>query len=127
MVSIPLVYSGVLGFTGVIAGAVGSHALKEKTSEERNAFVVGSHYQLMHSIAALSALAFSRTVQSSNPVAALRLRVSAWMFLVGTTLFSGTVYARVCGAPKTLGQLAPAGGYIMMGGWVCLIAAAVAL
>ncbi|KAG5498313.1 hypothetical protein JIQ42_03119 [Leishmania sp. Namibia] len=126
MVSLPLLYSGVLGFTGVIAGAVGSHALKAKTAEERNAFVIGSQYQLLHSIAALASLAFSHAVRNVNPVAAKRLSVASWMFLVGTTLFSGTVYARVFGAPKS-GQLAPAGGYIMMGGWAFLIAAAMAL
>ncbi|CAJ1010033.1 putative Protein (DUF423) [Leishmania naiffi] len=127
MVSIPLAYSGVLGFTGVIAGAVGSHGLKAKTVEERNAFAVGSQYQLMHSIAALGAIALSQTVRSLNPTAARRLHTAAWMFLVGTTLFSGTVYARVLGAPTSIRQVAPAGGYLMMGGWACLIAAAVAL
>ncbi|KAG5499889.1 hypothetical protein GH5_04026 [Leishmania sp. Ghana 2012 LV757] len=127
MVSLPLLYSGVLGFTGVIAGAVGSHALKVKTAEERNAFVIGSQYQLMHSIAALASLALSHTVRNVSPVAAKRLSVASWMFLVGATLFSGTVYARVFGAPKSVGQLAPAGGYIMMGGWAFLVAAAMAL
>ncbi|AYU80314.1 Protein of unknown function (DUF423) [Leishmania donovani] len=127
MVSIPLLYSGVLGFTGVVAGAVGSHALKAKSAEERNAFVISSQYQLMHSIAALGAIGLSQAVRSWNPVAAKRLRIAAWMFLLGTTLFSGTVYARVFGAPKSVGQLAPTGGYILMGGWACLIAAAVAL
>ncbi|GET90074.1 hypothetical protein, conserved [Leishmania tarentolae] len=127
MVSIPLLYSGVLGFTGVIAGAVGSHGLKAKTAEERNSFIVGSYYQLMHSIAALSAIGLSQAVRNFNPAAAKRLQISAWMFLVGTTLFSGTVYARVFGAPKSMGQLAPMGGYILMGGWAGLIAAAIAL
>ncbi|KAG5474393.1 hypothetical protein LSCM1_03174 [Leishmania martiniquensis] len=127
MVSISLMYSGALGLTGVIAGAIGSHALKAKTAEERNAFVTGSQYQLMHSMAALAALALSHAVRNTSPVAAKRLHISAYMFLVGTTLFSGTVYARVFGAPQSMGQLAPAGGYIMMGGWASLIAAAMAL
>jgi uncharacterized membrane protein YgdD (TMEM256/DUF423 family) len=127
MVNIPLIYSGVLGFTGVIAGAVASHGLKTKTNEERNAFLIGSHYQLMHSMAALGALAFSQAVKVSHPIAAKRLFIAACMFLAGTTLFSGTIYARTYGAPKTIARLAPTGGYIMMGGWACLVAAAAAL
>lgn len=127
MVNIPLVYSGILGLTGVIAGAVGSHGLKSKTEAERNSFLIGSHYQLMHSMAAVAALAFSQAVKVSHPAAAQRFFIGACMFLAGTTLFSGTIYARTFGAPKTIAQLAPTGGYVMMGGWACMIAAAVAL
>ncbi|KAL7699573.1 Protein of unknown function (DUF423) [Lotmaria passim] len=127
MVNGPLIYSGILGLTGIFTGAVGAHGLSSKTNEERDAFRTGSHYQLMHSMAALGALAFSQAVKASQPVAAKRLSIGACMFLVGTTLFSGTIYARTFGAPKAFAKLAPLGGYIMMGGWACVVAAAFAL
>ncbi|KPA85328.1 hypothetical protein ABB37_01657 [Leptomonas pyrrhocoris] len=127
MVCVPLVYSGILGCTACIAGAVGSHGLKSKTEEQRNAFLIGAHYQLMHSIAALGAVAFGQVVKTTSPVAAKRFTIAAWLFLAGTTLFSGTIYARTFGAPKEMGRLAPTGGYVMMGGWACLAAAAFAL
>ncbi|KPI83872.1 hypothetical protein ABL78_7090 [Leptomonas seymouri] len=127
MVRVALIYSSILGITGVIAGAVASHGLKSKTEEQRNAFMVGSNYQLLNSIAALGALAFSQAVKTTNPAAAKRSLIASCLFLAGTTLFSGTIYARTFDAPKALGKLAPMGGYLMMGGWSCLIAAALAL
>ncbi|KAK7196151.1 hypothetical protein NESM_000550100 [Novymonas esmeraldas] len=127
MVSAPLACCGILGLTGVIAGAVGSHALKSRTEEERTNFLIGAQYQLMHSMAALAALAFSQVVAKTNATAARRLHIAACMFLVGTTLFSGTIYARTFGASKAIRRLAPLGGYIMMGGWGFVVAAAAVL
>jgi uncharacterized membrane protein YgdD (TMEM256/DUF423 family) len=50
--------------------------------------------------------------------------IGGWLFLVGTVIFSGTLYALALTGVRWLGALTPFGGLAFLGGWVCLAIAA---
>lgn len=107
----------VLGATGVGAGAFGAHALKQ-TLLQRNStdsWKTAVMYQLIHTVSLL-ALTHRRALES-NEVTAANLWVS------GTVLFSGSIYALSLGAGerfKFIGPITPVGGLLLIGGWVSL-------
>jgi uncharacterized membrane protein YgdD (TMEM256/DUF423 family) len=42
------------------------------------------------------------------------------LFVLGITLFSGSIYALTLGAPRWLGMVAPVGGTSFMLGWAAI-------
>jgi uncharacterized membrane protein YgdD (TMEM256/DUF423 family) len=49
---------------------------------------------------------------------------AGWGFLLGTLLFSGSLYALALGAPKIVGAITPFGGVAFILGWILLAVAA---
>jgi Uncharacterized small membrane protein len=49
---------------------------------------------------------------------------AGWLFLVGTLIFSGSLYALALTGVRWLGAMTPAGGLCFLGGWLCLALAA---
>jgi uncharacterized membrane protein YgdD (TMEM256/DUF423 family) len=104
------------GFLGVGCGAFGAHGLRNvATAEGLGWWETAARYQLVHALALLA-------------VGLLRLhgpRAGAgWAFLLGSAVFSGTLYAMALGAPRWLGAVTPLGGLGMMVGWLLLALAA---
>jgi len=56
-----------------------------------------------------------------------RALIAAAMFLAGTVLFSGALYAIALGAPGAVGSAIPVGGVLFMAGWIVLAWACVGL
>ena len=111
--------AALLGFFGVAAGAFGAHALKQKLSTEMfSIFEVGVRYQMYHVLVILF-VCWVITVTSG----ALALW-AGWLFVVGTVIFSGSVYLLVLTSVKTWGAVTPIGGVILLAGWLCLAASA---
>ena len=108
--------SGALsaGFA-VAAGAFGAHALKARLAPEMlAAFEVGVRYQMYHAFALLvTAWAVSRGASSL-------LTTGGWLFIIGTFLFSGSLYALSTSGIKMLGMITPIGGVAFLAGWLCL-------
>jgi len=52
------------------------------------------------------------------------LRATTHLFLWGTVVFSGSLYALALGAPSALGAITPLGGVALIAGWVALALAA---
>src|SRR4051812_31138015 len=78
----------VFAMLGVILGAFGAHALKEKLSLEMlQAFETGVRYQFYHSFALL----ITGLVYQAYPVK--NLKHASTFFIVGIALFSGSLYA----------------------------------
>lgn len=107
-------YAALLGFTGVGMGAFGAHALKATllargTTESWRTAVT---YQLIHSLALLAVS--TRNVDRESTV---RWDVVGNCWLLGTVLFSGSIYGLSLGGPKVLGPVTPVGGLFMMAGW----------
>jgi uncharacterized membrane protein YgdD (TMEM256/DUF423 family) len=50
---------------------------------------------------------------------------AGWLFVLGTVLFSGSLYALALSGVRWLGAITPLGGLAFLAGWVCLVAAAV--
>ena len=97
----------------VAAGAFGAHALKERLSENLlNAFEVGVRYQFYHALALLLMGVLVQRMPGAN--------TAAWCFLVGTILFSGSLYALALTGLKFFGPITPLGGVVLMAGWAML-------
>ena len=105
----------VLGLVGVALGAFGAHALKARLSPEQLAtFEIGVRYQLIHALALL-AVAWACTRWPGRWVNA-----SGWLFIAGTLLFSGSLYALGLTGLRGLGIVTPVGGVALLAGWLCL-------
>ncbi|KAK7198969.1 hypothetical protein NESM_000864300 [Novymonas esmeraldas] len=122
-----LVYCGLLGGTGMLAGAYGAHGLKTEDAHERLAFVAAAQHQVLHSVAALASVTLAEVLRPSKPAAARRMTAAASLFLFGITVSAGTRYALSFGAPPRLRRLGPLGGLTATTGWFCAAFAALAL
>ncbi len=115
-----LLLGGLSGFVGVAAGAFGAHALKARLAPDLLAvFETGSRYQMIHALAILAAAWVSaRFPGPAGPVA-------GWLFVAGTVLFSGSLYALALTGIRGLGAVTPIGGLAFLGGWLALAWAAI--
>lgn len=112
----PLRIAAISGLIAVGLGAFGAHGLESIASpEELEWWRTGVLYQFLH-VPALLALALV------DPGAARTWAVR--LFLSGTIVFSGTLYAMTLGGPRWLGAITPLGGLALMGGWIALWLAA---
>jgi len=102
-------------FMGVAAGAFGAHGLKSHLSAEMlSVFEVGVRYQMYHAFALIAA-AWAQTKWPS-----LLVTTGGWLFVVGTILFSGSLYLLSVTGMRWLGMITPLGGLAFLAGWVCL-------
>ena len=99
----------------VAAGAFGAHALKGHLSAEDLAvFETGARYQMYHALALL-AVAWAASRWPGPSVTA-----AGWLFVAGTILFSGSLYALALSGIRWLGAITPLGGVAFLAGWACL-------
>lgn len=107
------------GFLAVALGAFGAHALKTRLDASLLAiFEVGVRYQLTHAFALL-AVAWAQTRWPGGV-----LNASGWLFVAGTVLFSGSLYAMSLTGARWLGAITPIGGLAWLVAWLCLAWAA---
>jgi uncharacterized membrane protein YgdD (TMEM256/DUF423 family) len=107
------------GFLGVALGAFAAHALKSRIGAELLVtFETGVRYQMYHALALL-AVGWACT---RWPGAALT--AGGWLFVAGTLLFSGSLYALSLSGARWLGMITPFGGLAFLAGWLCLAWAA---
>lgn len=106
------------GLLSVAAGAFGAHALRATLSPEYLAtFETAARYQMYHALALMvSGLAMARWPSAL-------LSWAGWMFLVGTVLFSGSLYALALTGTRWLGAITPLGGAAFLAGWLALLLA----
>jgi uncharacterized membrane protein YgdD (TMEM256/DUF423 family) len=104
---------------GVAAGAFGAHALRGRLSPEMlSIFETGVRYHLGHALALL-AVAWAATRWPGGAV-----NVAGWLFVAGTFLFSGSLYALSLTGIRVLGAITPLGGVAFIAGWLALTWAA---
>ena len=104
---------------GVAAGAFGAHALRARLTPDMLAtFEVGARYQLYHALALL-ACAWAITRWPGALVTS-----AGWLFIVGTIVFSGSLYVLTLTGARWLGAITPIGGLALLAGWMCLAIAA---
>jgi uncharacterized membrane protein YgdD (TMEM256/DUF423 family) len=112
-----LTIAAVSGMTAVMLGAFGAHALKKLISPEMlEVYKTGVQYQFYHTFALLAVGILMHFGESKA------LKWSANMFLIGTILFSGSLYELAITDIKILGVITPFGGIAFIAGWVLLIA-----
>jgi len=116
-----VVAGAVSGAVAVAAGAFGAHALKERLPADLLAvFQTGAQYQMYHALALLAA----GWVAARSPGGAAS--AAGILFLVGTVLFSGSLYALALSGVRALGAITPLGGVAFIAGWLALAWAALA-
>ncbi|QQX79104.1 DUF423 domain-containing protein [Shewanella sp. KX20019] len=114
-----LLLAALSGFMSVALGAFGAHGLKNVTTTEMIAiFNLGVEYQFYHTFA-LIAVAFAGHWLKSR-----LLDWAGYLFIVGTMLFSGSLYLYALLGTKWTGPITPLGGVCLLLGWL-LIAVAV--
>ena len=111
---------GILGALAVILGAFGAHALVPKLPAESLAsYKTGVLYHFIHILAAL--IASILYLLTKNKL----FRTSAYIFLIGILLFSGSIYLLSTRSIthleiSWLGPVTPVGGVLFILGWICL-------
>lgn len=119
MISFPrflLASAALSGFLAVSLGAFAAHGLKTHLAPESLAiWQTGVQYQMYHALALLAV----GLLYQSHPSKALKL--SGLAFILGSFLFSGSLYALALGAPKMLGIITPFGGLGFLVGWLALV------
>ncbi len=105
-------------FIAVAAGAFGAHALRARISPELlSVFETGARYQMYHALG-LIVVAWAATRWPGALV-----HWAGWLFVVGTVLFSGSLYALALSGVRWLGAITPLGGVAFLAGWACLLLA----
>jgi uncharacterized membrane protein YgdD (TMEM256/DUF423 family) len=114
------VLGAVSGFLAVALGAFAAHGLKGKLPQDLfDVFEVGARYHMYHALALLgTAWAVTRWPGTATTAA-------GWLFVAGTVLFSGSLYALAVTGIRPLGAITPLGGVCFLAGWVALVVAAV--
>ncbi len=123
-----LATSGALfGFGAVILGAFGAHALEGHITPERaEVWTTAADYLGWHgtSLVAFAALLWSTRL----PAMARRLLgIAGWLLLVGTLIFSGSLFILVISGIGAFGAITPIGGLLLVAGWAVAAAAALKL
>jgi uncharacterized membrane protein YgdD (TMEM256/DUF423 family) len=102
---------GLLGAVAVAAGAFGAHGLKERVSPERLlVWATASRYLMWHTLALFA------VVLSQTNLTPWRWSLRCW--LAGSLVFSGSLFALVLLDQSWLGALTPAGGILLLSGWL---------
>jgi uncharacterized membrane protein YgdD (TMEM256/DUF423 family) len=117
-----LISASVLAFLGVGAGAFGAHFLKTRLSTDMLAnFETAARYQMYH---ALALLVVGALIQFNSTRSRGWFVAASWCFLLGTVVFSGSLYALCLTGIKVLGAVTPIGGLGLLAGWLLLAAGA---
>ncbi len=115
-----IIIGGIFGFSAILLGAFGAHLLKKKLNlQQLQSFETGVKYQMYHAIVLLI-LGFQLPVTSTIN------NYIVYAFIIGTVLFSFSIYALVLLSAnnkklKFLGPITPLGGLFLALGWGLLI------
>jgi uncharacterized membrane protein YgdD (TMEM256/DUF423 family) len=102
-------------FLAVAAGAFGAHALRARlTSEYLAVFETAARYQMYHALGLLAVAWAVNRWPGTFPTWA------GYLFVVGTVLFSGSLYVLALTGARWLGAITPLGGVAFLAGWLCL-------
>ncbi len=106
------------GFLSVAFGAFGAHGLKDRLQQmgERMPanFETGARYEMYHALALLGVALFAAKFPSKA------INASGYCFLIGTCIFSFSLYALSLSGKTILGAITPIGGSLLLAGWALL-------
>ena len=110
-----IVVGALWGFLGVALGAFGAHGLERMTDvpEALAWWETAALYHLLHA----PVLVLLGLLQRSKPGGGDKV---GWCLILGSLVFSGTLYAMALGAPRVLGAVTPLGGLLLLAGWLGL-------
>ena len=108
-----LQFIALLGAVAVAAGAFGAHSLREEITADRlTTWHTGVRYLMWHVLALLA------VVLSQSNLQPWRWVLRCW--LAGGLIFGGSLFALVLMDASWLGAVTPAGGILLVSGWILL-------
>ena len=108
--------AGISGASAIALGAIGAHALNNRSDAMKETWRVGSLYHLTHSI-----VLFQLATSSISSISIRKRNITTFLFTTGIVLFSGSCYTVVImNERKPYSQLAPLGGVSLICGWLAL-------
>ena len=104
-------------FVAVLAGAVGSHALKDHLAAmgSQSNYDLATRYMFYHGLA-LILIGIAK-----NRYADIPLHLPGWLFIAGSFLFQGNLYLLSLTEHRMTSYLTPFGGISLMIGWLALV------
>jgi uncharacterized membrane protein YgdD (TMEM256/DUF423 family) len=121
----------IWGFLAVSMGAFGAHGLQDRfrslgeqpgglPAERLQAnFQTGSQYHMYCALALLVVGVLAAAGRGGGALSA-----AGWSLLLGSAIFSGSLYALGVTGLRWLGAITPIGGVAMLAGWLALAVAA---
>ena len=110
----PRAWAGLAAISALLAVAFGAFAAHGMSQPKPVEWLhTGSQYQIVHALAVFAAFALHRA-------GAKGMSLVAALFLVGTLLFSGSLYGLALSGMTWLGAITRLGGVFLIAGWVCL-------
>ena len=111
-----LTLGAVWGLLTVALGAFGAHGLRGRIADDLLVtWGTGADYLGMHALALLACGLLALHIPGSRLIGA-----AAWCFVVGSLLFSGSLFALVLTGMRGLGAVTPFGGTLLIAGWALL-------
>ncbi|AVC44864.1 DUF423 domain-containing protein [Francisella tularensis subsp. novicida] len=121
-----LIIGAILGFISVAFGAYAEHGLKSQISAEHFNFIMTAlRYNQIYAII-ISGIGLA-LISSKHLAQSLMLKLSSLLFIIGTVLFSFSIYISIICNIQSLMKIAPIGGTILMLAWISLAIAAISL
>lgn len=116
---IVVLVASVFGFTGVVLGAFGAHALEDLlTTDQLSTYDTGIRYHITHAVVLLF-------LGVENRLKPQRKKIIFWLITLGITLFSGSIYGLSCndltGFDFTkIALITPLGGGLLIFSWLLI-------
>ena len=115
-----IIAGGILGLLGVVAGAMGVHALRDTLDARAlSTFETGVRFQMYHALALLAVGTLAGRWKTGF------VKLSGVLFTAGVVLFSGSLYILAITGIGVFGAIAPLGGLSLMAAWTSLIVGAI--
>ncbi|MFO0574018.1 MAG: DUF423 domain-containing protein [Polyangia bacterium] len=109
------------GLISVAAGAFGAHALKARLSPDLlQIFETGARYQMMHALLLCVVGALAGALADAGRGSSGLLTACGALLVMGTVLFSGSLYVLALSGQRWLGAVTPLGGLCFMAAWALL-------
>jgi len=109
-----LLFVALSGSFSVLFGAWLAHAELVLLVDDKARLNTAHHYQIIHTLALLT-IAIADRIKPSK-----RLKVSAFLFIIGIICFSGGLYLKTYTGIGFIGKLAPIGGVTLAIAWLSL-------
>jgi uncharacterized membrane protein YgdD (TMEM256/DUF423 family) len=108
-----IVIGAVCGALSVIAGAFGAHALAARLEpRELQLWETAARYLMYGGVAMVLVGLFGAQGARRGVDGA------GWCLLLGSAIFSGTVFGLALGGPRWLGAITPIGGMLLIAGFL---------
>ncbi|MDX1587384.1 MAG: DUF423 domain-containing protein [Oleiphilaceae bacterium] len=117
-----LMAGALLGFLSVVVGASSEHVLQARVDDEVFRWVMTAIRYNQVGALMVTVLGLALMALPGHRVQGL-LALSGWLFVVGTVLFSFSIYIAALSGEHAFTYLSPFGGITLMAAWLVLIVA----